>query len=163
MRRPLVTVARVTAETPSATAEAADRAAVQDVVDRFFAAFRSGPGSGPRLDALRELFLPEAVIVRTLGEAPVAYDVDGFIAPRAELLSGGRLADFSEAELSGRIDVFGDIAAYLGRYEKSGVDAGVPFTGRGMKAIHLVRTAKGWRISAVAWDDERGGLSLKSS
>ena len=32
---------------------------------------------------------------------------------------------------------------------------GEPFTGRGAKSVQLVRTSDGWRISAVAWDDER--------
>jgi len=29
-----------------------------------------------------------------------------------------------------------------------------------MKTLQLVRTAGGWRISAVAWDDERDGLEV---
>jgi hypothetical protein len=112
------------------------------------------------MDALRAVFLPEAVIVRTCGGEPTVYDVDGFIAPRQELLSGPALVDFSEWELSGRTEVFGDIAQHFCSYAKRGVQDGSPFTGRGMKTLQLVRTAAGWRISAAAWDDERDGLSL---
>ncbi|HEY3714029.1 MAG TPA: hypothetical protein VGL39_05840 [Jatrophihabitantaceae bacterium] len=83
---------------------AADLEAINSVVETFFAAFASGPDCTVRLDALRTLFLPEAVIVRTCGNEPVRYGVDGFIAPRPE----------------------------------------------------------GWRISAVAWDDEREGLTVES-
>ena len=32
--------------------------------------------------------------------------------------------------------------------------------GAGAKSIQLVRTAAGWRISAIVWDDERPGLTL---
>jgi hypothetical protein len=32
------------------------------------------------------------------------------------------------------------------------------FRARGMKTTQLVRTPGSWRISALAWDDERDGL-----
>ncbi len=137
---------------------AADRAAVRAVVDAFLDAFRSGPESPQRLDRLRELLLPQAIIVRTCGLDLGVYDVDSFIAPRAALLAGGSLVDFHEWSTGGRIDVFGDIAAWFGAYAKEGVHDGEPTTGRGMKSVQLVRTPQGWRISAVAWDDERPGL-----
>ncbi|MGZ4601058.1 MAG: DUF4440 domain-containing protein [Oryzihumus sp.] len=138
----------------------ADRAAIADVVRTFFAAFTSGPDSADRLDALRGVFLPEAVIVRTCGLVPAVYDVESFIAPRQALLSGGTLVDFREWEVRGRTEVFGDIAQRFCSYAKSWVQDGTPFTGRGMKTLQLVRTADGWQISAVAWDDERDGLEV---
>lgn len=138
-----------------------DREAIADLVRTFFAAFTSGPDSAERLDALRALFLPEAVIVRTCGGEPVVYGVDSFIAPRRALLSGGTLVDFSEWELRGHTEIFGDIAQHFGSYAKSGVQDGTPFTARGMKTLQLVRTSAGWRISAAAWDDERDGLELE--
>ena len=140
--------------------QAADQAAIAAIVRTFFAAFTSGPDSAARLDALRQAFLPEAVIVRTCGGEPTVYDVDGFIAPRQVLLSGGTLIDFREWELSGHTEVFGDIAQHFCSYAKTGVQDGAPFSGRGMKTLQFVRTPAGWRISAAAWDDERDGLAL---
>jgi len=138
----------------------ADRAAIESIVRTFFAAFVSGPDSADRLAELAALFVPGAVIVRTCGGEPTVYDVDGFIAPRRELLSGGALTDFREWELRGHTEIFGDIAHHFGSYAKAGVQDGQPFTGRGMKTLQLVRMPAGWRISAVAWDDERDGLRL---
>lgn len=137
-----------------------DREAIAGLVRTFFAAFTSGPDSAERLDALPALFLPEAVIVRTCGGEPVVYGVDSFIAPRRALLSGGTLVDFSEWELRGHTEIFGDIAQHFCSYAKSGVQDGTPFTARGMKTLQLVRTSAGWRISAAAWDDERDGVEL---
>jgi hypothetical protein len=136
-----------------------DREAIAELVRTFFAAFTSGPESRARLDALRAAFLPAAVIVRTCGGEPAIYDVDGFIKPRQELLSGGRLVDFREWPVSGRTEIFGDIAQHFGGYAKAGVQDGMPFTGRGMKTLQFIRTLAGWRISAAAWDDERDGLA----
>lgn len=131
--------------------DADDHAAIGRVVQTFFAAFTSGG----RIDALREVFLPGAVIVRTCGDEPTVYDVEGFIEPRRALLAGGSLTGFREWELSGRTEIFGDIAQRFCAYAKEGVRDGTPFAARGMKTLHFVRTSAGWRISAVAWDDER--------
>ncbi|GAA2590364.1 hypothetical protein GCM10010435_81270 [Winogradskya consettensis] len=133
------------------TGDDADRAAIAELVEVFFAAFKTGMDA----EALRELFLPQATIVRTCGDVPVVYGVESFIRPRAELLDSGRLTGFREWEESGRLDVYGDIAQLFCSYAKSGVQDGQPFTGRGMKTLQFVRTAAGWRISALAWDDER--------
>lgn len=145
---------------PQRGVQAADRAAIADLLQTFFAAFTSGPDCVTRLDALRKAFLPQAVIIRTCGGEPTVYGVDSFIAPRQELLSGGALLDFREWELSGRTEVFGDIAQHFCSYAKEGAQDGKSFTGRGMKTVQLVRTSAGWRISAVAWDDERDGLTI---
>ncbi|WP_109508647.1 DUF4440 domain-containing protein [Nocardioides speluncae] len=131
-----------------------DRAALDEIVSTFFAAFVSGPDCEARLDALPDLFLPEAVIVRTCGSEPLAYTVAEFIAPRRELLTSGALTGFREWPLTGRLEVYGDIAHWFGGYAKEGAQDGVAFTGRGMKTIQFVRTTAGWRISAAAWDDE---------
>ena len=138
-----------------------DRAAVEAVVHTFFEAFTSGPGCDERLDELAGLFLPEAVVVRTCGGEPTAYDVAGFIAPRRALLTGGTLTGFREWELDGRTDLFGDIAQHFCSYAKEWTQDGAEQHGRGMKTTQLVRTGAGWRIAAVAWDDERDGLSLE--
>ncbi|GAA1667790.1 hypothetical protein GCM10009745_07630 [Kribbella yunnanensis] len=137
-----------------------DQTALNELIRRFFDAFVSGPDCEERLDALPELFIPQAVIVRTCGSEPLAYTVDEFIAPRRVLLTGGTLTDFREWALDGRFDIFGDIAHWYGAYAKEGRQDGVAFTGRGMKTIQFVRTAAGWRISAAAWDDERPGVVM---
>ncbi|GIE81899.1 hypothetical protein Aph02nite_78490 [Actinoplanes philippinensis] len=144
----------MTSEQHPGGAATEDRAAIQDVVRTFFAAFTSGAGCAERLDGLRRLFLPQAVIVRAGGGTPAVYGVDDFIAPRARLLTSGALTDFREWELTGRTDVFGDIAQHFCGYAKTGVQDGVAFTGRGMKTLQFVRTPAGWRISAAAWHDE---------
>ena len=145
---------------PASSTVAADHEAIASIVRTFFAAFTSGPESAARLDALRAVFLPEAVIVRTGGGEPAVHGVDSFIAPRQALLSGSTLVDFSEWELRGYTEIFGDIAHHFGSYAKAGVQDGTPFTARGMKTLQLVRTSAGWRISAVAWDDERDGVAI---
>jgi hypothetical protein len=135
-----------------------DREAVATLVRTFFEAFTSGPDVHQRLDALPELFLPGAVIVRTCGLEPAVYDVASFIEPRRALLTGGTLTDFREWELDGHTELFGDIGHHFCSYAKEWREGETHHTGRGMKTLQLVRTAGGWRISGAAWDDERAGL-----
>lgn len=131
-----------------------DESQIEQVVQAFFAAFTSGSDIEARLERLRELLLPEALIVRTCGQ-PTSYDVDGFIEPRRDLLTSGRVTDFREWEVDGTTAVYGDIAHHWCTYAKKWVEGGARVTGAGAKSIQLVRTETGWRISAVAWDDER--------
>jgi hypothetical protein len=136
----------------------ADRAAVDAVVATFFAAFTSGPDLDDRLDALRAVVLPGAVVVQACGKEPVALDVESFLAPRRALLSGGTLHEFREEEVEGRTDLYGDVAQRWSTYAKTWLAEGERCTGSGSKTLQLVRTAAGWRISALAWDDAREGL-----
>lgn len=138
-----------------ATNESTDIAEVRRLVDVFFAAFTSAPDLEARVEALRAAMLPGAIVVRTCGQEPQAFDIDSFIAPRYAMLTDGTLVDFTEAAQGGEVEVFGDIAQWFGRYAKSGTLRGAPYGGGGMKSMQFARTAEGWRISAVAWDDDR--------
>ena len=134
---------------------ATDLVDIDSIVRVFFDAFTSGPDVALRLERMRGLFLPQAVIVRTCGAVPTVYDVEAFIAPRRDLLTGGTLTDFREWEVSGHTEIFGAVAQRWSTYAKEGVQDGQHFTGRGAKTLQFVRTPQGWRISAAAWDDER--------
>ncbi|MEV6417361.1 DUF4440 domain-containing protein [Kribbella sp. NPDC051718] len=136
-----------------------DRVKLEKMVDAFFGAFTSGEGVAERLDVLRQLLIPQAVIVRTCGGEPAVYGVEDFIAPRQVLLEGGTLTDFREWAVGGSTEIWGDIAHWWGTYAKAGTQNDVPFTARGKKTIQFIRTTEGWRISAAAWDDERPGLT----
>ena len=104
-----------------------DQAQIDEVVRTFFAAFTSGSDIESRLDGLREVLLPEALIVRTCG-APTSYDVDGFIEPRRQLLTSGRVTDFREWEVDGATTVHGNIAHHWCTYAKQWVERGEQVT-----------------------------------
>ncbi|UQX02392.1 DUF4440 domain-containing protein [Streptomyces sp. RerS4] len=129
------------------------KAEIDTLTAEFFAAFDNRDGKGADLDRLRRLLLPGGLIVKT-GPQFTAYTVDEFIAPREELLNGGRLVGFAEWETSERTEITGDIASRFGRYRKAGILDGEPFEGGGTKTIQFVRTPDGWRITAFSWYDD---------
>jgi ribosomal-protein-serine acetyltransferase len=102
---------------------------------------------------LRELFLPEALIICRTGELR-SFNLEQFIAPRVRLLADGTLTDFAEWELSERTEIFDGIALRSSRYRKSGVLNGARFESQGVKLMQLVRTTAGWRLSSLSWEDE---------
>jgi len=137
-----------------------DRHAIDALVDAFFRLFSNRDGATPSLQAIFDLCIPQAVICKCAGSAPEVMSLQSFIAPRQELLTSGTLIDFAEVETAGETRVFGSIAQRVSTYTKAGVLDGAPFHGRGVKLFQFVKTPHGWRISAVAWDDERDGFTV---
>ena len=132
-----------------------DRAQIDALVRRFFAGFTNRGDAIATLAALPHYFAADAVV--RVGDAlgdVTATGVHGFIAPRAELLLGGRLREFEEHETAQHTEIAGPIAQRWLRYEKSGELDGRPFEGAGTKAMQLVRTRRGWKIAALAWSDD---------
>ena len=137
-----------------------DKAAIDQLTKRFYSLFTNRDGAAPTVAGIHELFIPEGVIVKTCGEVPVVYDLEGFIAPRERLLCDGDLVEFEEEEVREQTLSMGYVAQRFSEYRKSAILRGEPFEGRGVKTIHFIRTNGAWRMSAVAWDDEREGFTL---
>jgi len=130
------------------------------LMDAFFAAVSFEEGSAPAYERLRELVLPGGLLIRNTGEAPEVATVDAFIAPRQALVESGELTSFAEFETHAITEVFGQVAHRLSTYGKRGVTNGEPFEGAGVISTQFVLTRGGWRISSMAWDDERPGLEI---
>jgi hypothetical protein len=135
-------------------------AALDALIRRFFAAVSFVAGERPGYDALHGLFIDGGTLIRNSGAAPEVTTVAEFIAPRQRSVDEGQLSAFHEAEVAQITEVFGNVAHRFSTYTKAGVLNEVPFTGRGMISTQFVRTPDGWRISSMAWDDERPGLSV---
>ncbi|MBD0741251.1 nuclear transport factor 2 family protein [Streptomyces sp. CBMA152] len=127
---------------------------IDAITAQFYGAFDNRDGKVADVARIRRLMLPTGVIVNT-GPKFTAYTVEEFIAPREQLLSDGRLVEFSEWETSERTDIAGDIASRFGTYRKSGTLDGEPYDGGGSKTLQFVRTPEGWRIAAFSWYDDQ--------
>jgi hypothetical protein len=125
----------------------------------FFDAVSFTPGERPAYDAIRDLFIPQGLLIKDIGE-PEITGVDEFIAPRRAVFDSGRLTEFEERELAHVTEVFGNVAHRMSTYSKSGVQDGRRFDARGVISTQFVFTPGGWRMSAMAWDDERPGVTF---
>jgi hypothetical protein len=126
---------------------------------KFFAAVTFEPGERPDYDAIRGLFIDQGVLIKNVGSAEIT-SVDEFIAPRRALFDSGALTEFEEGELAHITEVFGNVAHRMSTYFKRGTQGGTSFEARGVISTQFVFTPSGWRMSAMAWDDERPGVTI---
>lgn len=126
---------------------------LDDLVQRFFAAFDNRDDRVATAPALPAFFLPEADI-RVADQPPCS--VRDFLTPRLELLAK-RLREFHEWELSAqtRVDAGGRTAQRECRYAKQGWLDGLPYSGQGSKRFEFARDSEGrWRIAKLSWVDD---------
>ena len=130
------------------------------LTDAFFRAVSFEAGETPAYENIHALFIESGLLVKNSGATPEISSVREFIEPRRASVRAGALTRFRETELSENTQVFGNVAHRFSAYAKSGTLNGVAFEARGMISTQFVLTPGGWKMSAMAWDDERPGLAL---
>jgi hypothetical protein len=136
------------------------KADLKALTDEFFGAVSFALGQRPAYARIRDLFIDKGKLIRSSSEVPEVSSVDEFIASRQKLVDEGALTSFEEVETAETTDVFGNIAHRLSTYEKRGMMHGEATDGRGVISTQFVRTPGGWKMSSMAWDDERPGLAI---
>jgi len=130
------------------------------LMDEFFRAVSFDEGQRPQYEVLHDLFIADGKLIRNSGKSPEISTVDQFIGARRAMVEAGELTSFYEAELTNVTEIFGNVAHRFSTYEKRGMLNGVPLLGRGMISTQFLRTPASWKISSMAWDDERPGLVI---
>ena len=133
---------------------------INELVNSFFNLFTVKKGCKADLSLIYHLFIPEGLIVKCSGPTPEIYNLKQFIEPREKMFNDGSLSNFIEEELSENTKIFGNIAQRLSLYQKSGIMYGVEFENKGIKTMQFIKMSDGWKISSVAWDDEREDFKI---
>jgi hypothetical protein len=120
----------------------------------FFRSVSFEEGDQPRYNDLYRLFIGSGLLIKNSGPAPEVASIAQFIEPRQRLVSSGELTRFMEVELAEITESFGTVAHRFSTYAKSGILNGKSFEARGMISTQFILTPDGWRMSAMAWDDE---------
>lgn len=128
---------------------------IDKLVKSFFNLFSIKKGCKADLSSIYELFIKEGLIVKCSSPTPEIYNLLQFIEPREKMFNDGYLSNFIEEELFEKTEIFGNIAHRLSLYKKSGLMNGKGFENKGIKTMQFIKTSAGWKISSVAWDDER--------
>jgi hypothetical protein len=133
---------------------------LDELMGRFLRAVSFEPGERPPYDELRGLFIDGAKLIKNSAATPEISTVPEFIAPRQRSVDRGELTAFEEVELDAITEIFGNVAHRFSTYAKRGTLNGAPLDARGAISTQFVRTPDGWRMSSMAWDDERPGVEL---
>lgn len=139
---------------------ASTRSELARLMTEFFRAVSFQPGEAPPYHMLHDLFVRGGKLIRNSGEEPEITTVEEFIAPRQRMVDRGELSEFEEAESDETTEIFGNIAHRFSTYHKRGRAGDAEFAARGVISTQFVRTPGGWKMSSMAWDDERPGLSI---
>jgi hypothetical protein len=137
-----------------------DKCRIDELTAEFFRLFSPTPGATVSLQRIHDLFIPQGIIVRTCGPNTEVFSISEFITPRELLLNDGSLVDLCEREEWETTEIFGNVAQRFLAYRKTGVLHGERFNTRGMNTIQFVRKDGDWKMSALAWDDERNGVDI---
>ena len=136
------------------------RAELKALTDEFFRAVSFESGEKTAYARIRELFMDDGKLIRNSSELPEISSVDDFIASRQQMVDSGALTSFKEVETAETTEVFGNIAHRFSTYEKRGTIDGEAIEGAGLISTQFIRTPSGWKMSSMAWDDERPGLAI---
>ncbi len=132
-----------------------DEEKINVIISNFFDAFTNINGGTVDVARVGDLCIKEAIIINNTFENPEIYNLSEFIIPRNEILNNGTLIDFKEKETTFKTKIFGSIAQRCSHYEKSGKLNGVDFQSKGVKTFQLIKISDDWKISAIAWNDEK--------
>ena len=136
------------------------KAEIETFTAAFFRAVSFGDGETPPYANLYDIFIESGQIIKNSSSSPEIYTVRQFIEPRQRIVESGELKSFRESETAEITEIFGNVAHRLSVYEKHGLSASSTIEGRGVISIQFIATPTGWKISAMAWDDERPGLTI---
>lgn len=133
---------------------------IDSLTSDFFRAVSFFEGNKPTYHNLYTLFIESGQLIKNSATLPEISPVRQFIEPRQSMVDLGELTDFKEVETAEITEIFGNVAHRFSTYEKYGINKGADFKGRGIISIQYIKTATGWKISSMAWDDERPGLTI---
>ena len=136
------------------------KTAIDAITAEFFRAVSFDEGDKPAYPDLYKLFIDSGLLIKNSSATPEISTVSQFIEPRQKMVDAGELTCFREAETAEITEIFGNVAHRFSTYEKSGVNSGTEIRGRGIISIQFIMTEAGWKISSMAWDDERPGLTI---
>jgi uncharacterized cupin superfamily protein len=137
-----------------------DRAQLGLLMDRFLSAVSFDEPERPAYRQLHDLFTAEGRLTRGGPGAPEIWTVEDFIRSRQQAVDAGLLTAFHEVEVGEVTEIFGSVAHRFSTYLKTGMLNGAGLDARGAISTQFIHTHGGWRISSMAWDDERFDLRL---
>lgn len=139
-----------------------DRTSVSSVVTAMYRTLSFRPGSKPDWVQERDLFEPNARLVRNSDKGRETFDLEGYIRNFESMIDKGELPSFYEKEISSHVDQFGNIAHVFSTYEGKLNETSEPLF-RGINSIQLLQTDGRWRIVSIIWQRETSTLQLPPS
>jgi len=134
-----------------------DTKAIDNILHAIYEVISGPAGQERDWDRLRDLYLPEARMIRTVfapdgSPEPKIMSMEQYIEDTHDFFQQN---SFYEKQIARRIETFGCITHVFSVYEaRHNPDDRVPFK-RGINSIQLFHNGQRWRVVNVLWDNER--------
>jgi hypothetical protein len=132
-----------------------DLEAIAQRTKALYAAISFAPGKHPDLDGLKRLFLLPGNLINNNEENPEAWDVEAFLESYRQQISSGAVASFVEEEISGRTEIFGNIAHRFSTYQARFPAANSEAVILGINSIQFIKTGGVWQVVSIIWNDRK--------
>jgi RimJ/RimL family protein N-acetyltransferase len=131
----------------------ADRLCITEITNSFFSAFTNKRSEQPNVAVLKDICIPEVIIVNKNRPTTDVFNLISFIEMKTRLLTDGTLLAFEEKEIFEETKIIKDIATRFSEYEKKGIVFRQRFHLKGYKIFQFVKIKKSWKICSILWMD----------
>ncbi|MEP6684279.1 MAG: hypothetical protein ABJA35_13515 [Parafilimonas sp.] len=141
------------------TITAPDEAAIKKAVDEAYASISFKQGETPHFESIKYAFIPQAQTINYISDTAQILSIDDFVKAFKNYVETTKIQSFTEQEIYGRTDQFGNIAQRISTY-KNYVNSVDVVKERGVNSFQLIKTPQGWKVSSMIWNVEKPGLSI---
>ena len=131
----------------------ADKLCITEITHSFFSAFTNKRSEQPNVAVLKDICIPEIIIVNKSRQTTDVFNLISFIEMNTRILTDGTLLAFEEKEIFEETKIIKDIATRLSEYEKKGIVFRQRFHLKGCKIFQFVKIKQSWKICSILWMD----------
>ena len=131
----------------------ADKLCISEITHSFFSAFTNKRSEQPNLAVLKDICIPEIIIVNNNRPTTDIFNLISFIEMKTRILTDGTLLAFEEKEIFEETKIIKNIATRFSEYEKKGIVFRQRFHLKGYKIFQFVKIKQSWKICSILWMD----------
>ncbi len=134
-------------------------AAIKQAVDNAYKALGFPEGKQAAFDSIQYAFIPQAQLINYITDTAQILSINDFVKAYKNYIETSRITSFSEEEIYGRTDQFGNIAQRISSF-KTYINRTYMPGERGVNSFQLIKTKDGWKVSSIIWDIESKNLPI---
>jgi hypothetical protein len=132
------------------------------ITEDFYESLSFMDGELPDLDAVRELFYEDGLLVNMSFGKPITYSMESFIRTLEDQINEGQLTQFMQRELYSKTDIFGRVAQRISVYEYTFAYHETDNIPKGVNYIQFIQVDDLWKITSMVWSDEGANFRVPS-
>lgn len=130
--------------------------AIDQTIEKVFEAISFRKGERPNMYKLIPLFIKEGILINYNEEQPLILKVKDFVDHFEQQVKEGIISELEDKEVRSETKIFGKIAHRFSYYEaRFNPSDPTPFA-VGVNSIQLIKVNGRWKVTSMAWNDDKG-------